>query len=159
MQENVGDAYAFLVVLCAPFLVWIASRPPIWKRLRPRLEPVARWLWLEVVEPEQPDPEVLRRWALVRLEELRGHLERVRRLILDDEWMTATRQCANRLAYDHLIADVRGAEAAVLAYGLVVPAVASAAPTPRAVPRLAFSPAPVRPVVEVIEFGPRGRWS
>ena len=158
MQENVGDAYAFLVVLCAPFLVWVISRPPIWRRLRPRLQPVAMRLWLQVVEQEQPDEDVLRRWALVRLEQLRGHLERVRLLILDDEWMTATRQCANRMAHAHLVRDVAAAEAAVLAYGPIEPVFAPAAASPFASPRLAFSAASSRPVVEVIEFGPGGRW-
>ena len=158
MQENVGDAYAFLVVLCAPFLVWVVSRPPIWTRLRPRLEPVAIRLWQQVVEQEQPDQDVLRRWAVDRLEQLRGHLERVRRLILDDEHMTATRQVGNRMAHERLVRDVRDAEAAVLAYGLVERRGPQAAPTPRSLPRLAFSAPAVGPVVEVIEFGPSGRW-
>lgn len=158
MQENVGDAYAFLVVVGVPFLVWVVSRPPIWRRLRPRLEPLAIGLWHQVVEQEQPDEDVLRRWAVVRLERLRGHLERVRLLVLDDEWMTATRQCANRMAHAHLVQDVREAEAAVLAYGPIEPVYAPAAAAPLGVPRLVFSAPPSRPVVEVIEFGPGGRW-
>ncbi|GAB2592263.1 hypothetical protein [Microlunatus antarcticus] len=158
MQEHVSDAYAFLAVLCLPLVAWILSRPPLWRRIRPRLEPVAVRLWLQVVEQEQPDEGVLRRWAVDRLEQLRGHLERVRRLILDDEHMTATRQVGNRMAHERLVRDVRDAEAAVLAYGLNEVATPEAAPTPRGVPRLAFSAPAVGPVVEVLEFGPGGRW-
>jgi hypothetical protein len=158
MQEHVSDAYAFLAVMCLPVVGWIISRPPIWRRIQPRLEPVAVRLWQKIIEPEQPDPEILRRWAAMRFEQLLGHLERVKRLILDDEWMTATRQVANRMAHERLVRDVREAEAALLAFGPVEPTAPAAAPTPRAVPRLAFSAPASRPVVEVIEFGPSGRW-
>lgn len=158
MQEHANDAYAFLAVMCLPLVAWVVSRPPLWRRLRPRLEPVAVRLWLQVVKPEQPDEDVLRGWAVLRLGELRVHLERVRLLIVDDEHMTATRQVGNRMAHERLVRDVRDAEAAVAAYGLVDPVVVTAAATPRAVPRLAFSAPTTGPVVEMIEFGPTGRW-
>jgi len=154
MQEQASDAYAFLAVMCLPVLIWIISRPPLWSRLRPRLEPAVVRLWQQIVEPEQPDLEVLRRWTAVRLEQLQGHLERVRRLISDDEWMTATRQVANRMAHEHLVRDVREAEATLEGFGPVEPEAAVWLPTSR----LAFSAPPTRSVVEVIEFGPSGRW-
>jgi len=158
MQEHASDAYAFLAVMCLPVVVWIVSRPPLWKRLRPRLEPAAARLWQQIVEPQPPDPEVLRSWAAVRLEQLRGHLERVRRLILDDEWMTATRQVANRMAHEHLVRDVREAEVALEAFGPLEPVWAVAAQTSPAASRFAYSAPAARSVVEVIEFGPGGRW-
>jgi len=158
MQENGTDAYAFLAVMFLPVVAWIISRPPVWSRIRPRLEPVALRLWQQLILPEQPDQEVLHRWAVARLEQLRGHLERVRRLILDDEWMTATRQVANRMAHEHLVRDVREAEVALEAFGPLEPAAAAAAPTSLAASRFAFSAPAARPVVEVIEFGPSGRW-
>ncbi len=158
MQENVSDAYAFLAVLCLPFLGWVLSRPPVWLRVRTRLDPVAVRVWHQVVEQEQPDEEVLRRWAGMRLEQLRGHLERVRRLILDDEWMTGTRQVGNRIARDRLVLDVLEAELAMSAFGPVEPVIALAAPTPVSAPRFAYSAPAARSVVEVIEFGPSGRW-
>ncbi len=158
MQENVSDAYAFLAVLCLPFLGWVLSRPPVWLRVRTRLDPVAVRVWHQVVEQEQPDEEVLRRWAGMRLEQLRGHLERVRRLILDDEWMTGTRQVGNRMARDRLVLDVREAELALSAFGPVEPVIVLAAPTPISAPQFAYSAPAARSVVEVIEFGPSGRW-
>ena len=158
MQEQVSDAVAFLVVLFLPLVAWVVSRPPIWLRIRTQLEPVAVRLWQQVIQPDEPDEAALHRWALVRLEQLRGHLERVRRLILDDDWMTATRQTANRMAYEHLVRDVREAETTVSAYGPVEPWLAPAAPTPLATARFSFSAPAPRSAVEVIEFGPRGRW-
>jgi len=158
MQEHASDAYAVLAVVCLPVVVWVISRPPLWSRLRPRLEPVAARLWQQIVEPQPPDPEALRSWAAVRLEQLRGHLERVRRLILDDEWMTATRQVANRMAHEHLVRDVREAEVALEAFGPLEPVWAVAAQPSLAASRFAYSAPAARPVVEVIEFGPGGRW-
>ena len=157
MHEHVSDAYAFLAVMCLPVVVWIISRPPLWSRLRPCLEPVASRLWQQIIEPQPPDPEILRSWAAVRLEQLKGHLERVRRLILDDEWMTATRQVANRMAHGHLVRDVREAEAVLESFGPLEPAIPVAAQTSLAASRFAYSAPAARPVVEVIEFGPGGR--
>jgi hypothetical protein len=158
MQDHVSDAYAFLAVMCLPVAVWIISRPPLWSRIRVRLEPLALRLWHQVVVPEQPDLAVLRSWAALRLEQLQAHLERVRRLILDDSWMTATRQVANRMAHEHLVRDVREAEDALSALGPIEPVLPMGAPTPLAASRFAFSAPAARPVVEVIEFGPTGRW-
>lgn len=158
MQEHASDAYAFLAVMFMPVVAWVVSRPPVWSRIQPRLEPLAVRLWQQLVQPEQPDQEVLHRWAVLRLDELRGHLERVRRLILDDEWMTATRQVANRMAHEHLVRDVREAEVALEAFGPLEPQIVTAAATPLAASRFAFSAPAARSVVEVIEFGPSGRW-
>lgn len=158
MEQHVSDAYAFLAVMCLPLLVWVISRPPLWSRIRLHLEPVAVRLWQELVTPEPPDESVLRQWAAVRLEELQRHLERVRRLILDDSWMTATRQVANRMAHERLVRDVREADEALSAFGPSEPEVALATPTSLAASRFAFSAPAARSVTEVIEFGPTGRW-
>lgn len=159
MEQHASDAYAFLAVVCLPLLVWLVTRPPVWSRIRAHLEPVAARLWQQLVVPEPPDAAVLQRWAAVRLEELRAHLERVRRLILDDEHMTATRQVGNRMAHERLVQDVREAEEALSAFGPVEPWLvpAAATPTPTQPARSAYR-APSSSVVEVIEFGPRGRW-
>lgn len=158
MQEHASDAYAFLAVMCLPLIAWVVSRPPLWRRIHPRLEPVAVRLWQQLVVPEPPDPDVLRRWAAQRLAQLEGHLERVRRLILDDDHMTATRQVGNRMAHERLVRDVREAEEALAAFGPVEPEFAPVTGTSLAASRFAFSAPAARPVSEVIEFGPRGRW-
>ena len=161
MQEHASDAYAFLAVMCLPLVGWVLSRPALWRRIRPRLEPLAVRLWQQLVEKEQPDEGLLQRWAVSRLESLRGHLERVRVLISNDEWMTATRQTANRLAYEHLVRDVRDAEVAAAVFGPVeawLAPVAAAPLTPRVAPRFASTSSAARSTTEVIQFGPRGRW-
>ena len=155
MQENVADAVAFSVMMVLPFVAWIVSRPPVWRVVRRWLEPLGRRLWHQLVQPEEPDEQALRQWAVLRLEQLQEHLARVRRLILDDAWMTATRQTANRIACEHLVHDVREAEAAVAAFG---PVEVPAAPTPFAAPRLTFAAPAAGSTVEVMEFGPVGRW-
>ena len=159
MQEHASDAYAFLAVLCLPVVAWVIARPPLWRRIRPRLEPVGVRLWQQLVVPEPPDPDVLRRCAALRLEELEGHLERVRLLILDDEHMTATRQVGNRMAHERVVLDVREAEEALAAFGPVEPWLAPAAPSPTPMrPARSAYLAPASSVVEIIEFGPSGRW-
>lgn len=155
MQDNIADAVAFAVMMVLPVLVWVVSRPRVWIHVRRRLEPLARRIWQQLAQPEEPDELLLRQWAVLRLEQLQEHLARVRRLILDDAWMTATRQTANRIACEHLVRDVREAEAAVLAFG---PVESLAAPTPVSAPRLTFAAPVGRSTVEVMEFGPAGRW-
>ena len=161
MQEHVSDAYAFLAVMCLPLLVWVISRPPAWSRIRARLEPLGVRVWQQLVVPEPPDRAVLHRWAALRLEQLRSHLERVRRLVLDDEHMTATRQVGNRMAHERLVRDVREAEDALAVFGPVEPWLTPAAwtptPTPMRPAQYAYH-SPASSVVEMIEFGPSGRW-
>ncbi|SEP77531.1 hypothetical protein [Microlunatus flavus] len=154
-MQHAGDAVTFVVVLCLPVAVWLISRPWAWERIRPYARRFGLRIWGQLVVDEEPDPATLQRWAVERLGRLRTDLERVRRLLLDDEWMSATRQVGNRLAYERLVVDVRRAEAQVPA--ALVPDVA-AAPTPVAAPRFAFVAPSGQPSVEVIEFGPAGRW-
>ena len=158
MQHDSSNVAMYAVVLCLPLLVWVVSRPVVWQRVRPRLAPYAKRVWAALLEREGPDDLVLQRWALIRLDQLRHDLERVRRLLADDAWMTATRQTGNRLAYEHLLHDVREAEATAAAYGPVEDSAAVAAPTPRPLPRLTFAPVETRTNVEVLELGPTGRW-
>ncbi len=156
-MQQPSDVIAYAVVLCLPLLAWVISRPPVWTPLRARVDPYALRLWDQLVEREEPDERVLRRWAFIRLEQLRNDLERVRLRVADDEWMTATRQTGNRLAHERLIHDVRAAEIVAAAYGPVEQPVVVAAPTPRALPRLTLSAPMARSTIEVMEFGPPRR--
>lgn len=153
-MDHALDAIAFAVAMVLPVLVWVVSRPWVWKHLDAFLRPVGVRVWRQMVVDDTPDPATLLRWAQERLARLRADLERVRRLLLDDEWMSGTRQVGNRLAYERLIDDVREAERQVPAAELEVPAV----PTPVGAPRFAFVAPNAQPAVEMIEFGPSGRW-
>jgi hypothetical protein len=154
-MQSTADAMTFVLVLCLPVVVWVLSRGPVWSRLWPLLRPLGVRLWRQVVVDDTPDPATLQRWAVERLQRLRADLERVRMLLLDDDWMSATRQSGNRMAYDRLVVDVRRAEADVAGFAEVE---LPAAPTPYAVPRFTFAPPSNQPAVEMIEFGPSGRW-
>ena len=153
-MDHALDAICFVVVMVVPVLVWVVSRPWVWKHLAAFLRPLGAQVWRQVVVDDTPDPATLLRWAQQRLARLRADLERVRRLLLDDEWMSGTRQVGNRLAYERLVVDVREAERQVPAAALEVPA----APSPVSAPRFTFVAPSTQPVVEMIEFGPSGRW-
>ncbi len=155
-MQSPGDAVAFTVMMVLPIVAWIISRPYVWSRVCTHLEPVAVRVWHQLVVVEEPDEATLRRWAVLRLERLQRDLERVRRLVADDSWMSATRQVGNRLAHEQLLVDVREVEAEVATYAPleVLPAV----PAPLSAPRFAFSAPASEPAVEVMEFGPSGRW-
>jgi len=153
-MDHALDAICFAVVMVVPVLVWIVSRPWVWKHLAAILRPLGVRVWRQVVVDDSPDPATLLRWAQQRLARLRADLERVRRLLLDDEWMSGTRQVGNRLAYERLVVDVREAERQVPAAALEVPA----APSPVSAPRFTFAAPSTQPAVEMIEFGPSGRW-
>lgn len=155
MQHDTSDTVAFVLVLCVPVAVWLASRPWAWPRIVAVLRPVGTRLWRQVVVEDLPDEATLQRWALERLERLRADLARVGRLLLDDDWMSATRQVGNRLAYERLVVDVHEAERRMAVLAVVE---TPAAPTPVAAPRFAFVAPSSQPSVEVIEFGPGGRW-
>ncbi len=153
-MQNPGDVVAFTVMMILPVVGWVVSRPYVWARICTRLQPLVVRLWRQLVVVEEPDEATLRQWALLRLERLQRDLERVRRLVADDSWMSATRQVGNRLAHEQLLVDVGKAEAEVATFG---PVEVPAAPSPVAAPRFAFTTAS-QPAVEVIEFGPSGRW-
>src|SRR4051794_41960370 len=108
MQENIADAIAFTIVFVLPFGAWVISRPPVWRRVRAWLEPLARRVWAQLVQPDEPDEQLLRQWALSRLEQLRAHLERVRRVVLGDEGVTGARQTGEPIAHERPIPDVPG---------------------------------------------------
>lgn len=153
-MQSTADAITFLVVLCLPVVAWVVSRRMVWSRVSRWLRPLGVRLWRQVVVDDTPDPATLQRWAVERLGRLRADLERVRVLLLDDEWMSATRQVGNRLAYERLVVDVRRTQAEVAGLELEAPA----APIPFATPRYTFVAPSNEPAVEMIEFGPSGRW-
>lgn len=153
-MDHALDAICFAVVMVVPLLVWVVSRRPVWVRVEALLRPLGARVWQQIVVDDPPDPATLLRWAQQRLARRRADLERVRRLLLDDEWMSGTRQVGNRLAYERLVVDVREAERLVPAAALEVPA----APSSVSAPRFTLVAPSAQPAVEMIEFGPSGRW-
>lgn len=76
---------------------------------RPALRVLTPWVERAVARldrPEDIDPEAEEMALYLRRQRLVGHLDRVRRILANDEWMPATRQVGNRLAYASLVHDI-----------------------------------------------------
>ena len=58
-------------------------------------------------EPRDLDREAEELSRVLRRQQLCADLRRVEHLIATDTWMSATRQCGNRLAYEQLLDDLR----------------------------------------------------
>jgi hypothetical protein len=56
---------------------------------------------------EWDDPEEQQLWLIERRRKLCADLRRIEHLLATDEWMSATRQRGNRIAYDRLVDDLR----------------------------------------------------
>jgi hypothetical protein len=56
---------------------------------------------------EWDDPEEQQLWLIERRRKLYADLRRIEHLLATDEWMSATRQRGNRMAYDRLVDDLR----------------------------------------------------
>lgn len=74
--------------------------------LAPRLRRLGEWAAERMNRPEEVDPEAEEMALFLRRQRLVAQLDRVRRLLVVDEHMSATRQVGNRMAYDSLVADL-----------------------------------------------------
>jgi hypothetical protein len=111
------------------------------------------------IERNEYDPEGDELWLLEKRRRLTADLRRIEHLLATDTWMSATRQLANRLAYDQLVADLRDTPEVFPALGTIP----SAAARDESAGRLgsagyigAAYPAQ-KPVVEILEIGRRPR--
>jgi hypothetical protein len=148
--EGVPDMTALVVMLSLPFVVWLLSQSWMQRLLRP----FGVWLWARMVPEAEPDAAALELWHALRRERLQRDLERVRRLIADDGWMSATRQVGNRMAFEQLLAELADLGPAPA----LQPAEAwSISPTASPMPSsvlLAGPLPPSTPYVEILELGP-----
>ena len=165
---HISDITGLVLMLCLPFVVWVLNQS--WTRRR--LRPLGAWVWSRLNPVEEPDAATLELWDALRRQRLQRDLERVRRLIADDSWMSATRQVGNRLAHEQLLAEIADlgpapALQAAVGWGPSSGPAPASAPVPVAGPapvvatsRLAGPAHPSSPYVEVLELGPgRSRWS
>ena len=148
----------FLVIglyVVLPLLTWPASQRVL-MRLAGRLN---GWSTARLVPTEQYDPEQSDLWLWEKRNRLCADLRRIEDLLATDTWMSATRQLANRLAYDQLVADLRDTPEVFPALGTIP----SAAARDESAGRLgsagyigAAYPAQ-KPDVEILEIGRRPR--
>ena len=68
---------------------------------------VGEWAKTHGQKTEEWDPEEQQLWLLERRRKLSADLRRVEHLLATDEWMSATRQRGNRIAYNRLVDDLR----------------------------------------------------
>jgi hypothetical protein len=148
--ERTPDMTGLVVMLCLPFLVWLLSQS--W--MRRLLRPVGLWLWARVNPVTEPDAASLELWHALRRQQLQRDLDRVRRLIADDAWMSATRQVGNRMAYEQLLAELADLGPAP---ALQPADVWTLSPTSTPMPSSALLAGPLppsTPYVEILELGP-----
>ena len=139
------------VVLCA-LLRLAVVRGMVDRRLRQIGERLAEW-----VNPPPPfDPVADDLARALRQERLQADVRRLQRLMATDEWMSATRQIGNRLAYEWLVRELdkstRGLNPLFVgddSYGnWDVPG-----PLEPTTPRSRSQPAQRPPQVEILEIG------
>lgn len=68
---------------------------------------VGDWATAHRQPTEEWDPEEQQLWLLERRRKLCADLRRIEHLLATDEWMSATRQRGNRIAYHRLVDDLR----------------------------------------------------
>lgn len=73
--------------------------PAVQRRLIDRARRAGHWLVEQLKQTETVDPAVEELRRVIRNEWLRAQRARLQRLLVDDAWMSATRQFGNRLAY------------------------------------------------------------
>ena len=71
-------------------------------------ERVGEWAAAHRQQTEEwDDPEEQQLWLIERRRKLYADLRRIEHLLATDEWMSATRQRGNRMAYNRLVDDLR----------------------------------------------------
>lgn len=101
-----GVLYCLGVLALLAALLLAKRRTPTLDETQGRWARLGGWLWEKVNPEPEPDPaaEDLRR--VLRRERLRSNILRVQRIIEHDIHMSATRQIANRLAYQSLLREL-----------------------------------------------------
>jgi hypothetical protein len=91
------------LLICLPLL----SRPSVRNFLGPPLTRLLRWTLAELRPVSEPDPEADDLWNVLRRQQLIAHTQRLQRILATDEYMSATRQIANRIAYRQLLHELK----------------------------------------------------
>jgi hypothetical protein len=85
----------------------LLSRPSVRKFVGPPLTRLLRRTLAELRPVSEPDPEEDDLWNVLRRQQLIAHTQRLQRILATDEYMSATRQIANRIAYRQLLHDLK----------------------------------------------------
>jgi len=85
----------------------LATRSSVVRRYAgQRLLRLGAWMWDQFVSEPEVDPLAEELYRVRRIEQLRTHIARLQRILATDSAMSATRQLANRMAYDWLVTEL-----------------------------------------------------
>lgn len=93
----------FGLVIVVRLLVTAPAR----RLLGPGVRRLAEWSLEQLNRPEEVDPELEELALIRRRQQLEAHVDRLRRLLVTDMTMSATRQIGNRLAYAWLLDELQ----------------------------------------------------
>jgi hypothetical protein len=82
------------------------TNPSVRHLLGPSMARLGNWALTHLGSEPEWDQEADDLYRVLRRQQLFAHVERIRRILLTDESMSATRQIANRLAYGQLLRDL-----------------------------------------------------
>lgn len=105
-MSEVGQLVMWATLFGLVLLARLLMTRPAQRLLGPLFRRLRDWAAARWERPEEVDPEAEELAIFLRRQRLNAHLERVRRILRDDEWMSATRQVGNRLAYASLVAEL-----------------------------------------------------
>ena len=99
---------AYWLVACCLALLPLLASSTVARWLRgERFQRLVTWARDRFDQVEEPDEEADELRRLLRRDRLVANLQRVQRLVSHDDFMSATRQIGNRMAYEQLQRDLR----------------------------------------------------
>ena len=108
--------YWILVVAFFVAVPLLLTRPAQRRASSDRLARLGAWALEQVTAVPESDPLAQELFSALRRERLRADLQRLQRILATDMTMSATRQLANRLAYEWLLRDLDSLRAVAPAY-------------------------------------------
>jgi hypothetical protein len=104
MYQLDGSWFAVVGLFLALLLL---SKPRVWRVVVRLAGVVAEWATTHWKRADEADREEEELWQMERRRRLYDDLRRVEHLVATDSYMSATRQRANRIAYNRLVYDLR----------------------------------------------------
>jgi hypothetical protein len=101
VSEN-GQLVAWAVLVGVVLVIRFLDTRPGRRLLRAKLGPLEDWWVARQAAEWSADPEYDEMSIVLRRQRLSAHVARLRRILATDEYMSATRQIANRIAYRSL---------------------------------------------------------
>ncbi|GAA3639186.1 hypothetical protein [Microlunatus ginsengisoli] len=101
------DVGSWLIVAFAFLVLPLATRPAVQRVAVALAERTDEWSKARAAVKDRMDPEQEKLWLWTKRRRLCAAIDRIEQLIATDDWMSATRQLGNRLAYEQLLDELR----------------------------------------------------